>query len=851
MPPSADDDSYSTLRPDEPVRGRQSAPLPEESTEDGSTLRGGGAAAPPPPERFDTDRHDTVVDPDEEAQASDASRQETNVGITQSELMETMRKSVEVGRELGDYEILEEIDRGGMGVVVRARQKKLNRIVAVKLIISGALADDADVQRFYTEAEAAADLDHPNIVPIYEIGVVDGLHFYSMRFIDGPSLAHQVADGPLEAGEAARLTRAVADGVGYAHQRGILHRDLKPANILLDAGEVPLIMDFGLAKRMDDDQGLTGTGQVLGTPGFMPPEQALGNIREIAPASDIYSLGAILYCLLTGRAPFQAASIMETLNQVIKNEPVPPRQLNASVPEDLETICLKCLSKEKSHRYDSAEALADDLTRYLEGHSVHARPIGRLRRFGRWCRRNPVVAALSITAATSLIVGTVASTMFAIAAAERAREAEAHLLESQKQYARAESNFKLARSAVDEFFTQVSDNTLLNQPGMQPLQQDLLRQALSYYEQFLVDHADEPEVQDDLAGASFRVGLINETVEADPARAAVPLETAKEIQERLVEETPDDVDRRSALADTLTALGRVRFRSTGPESATKILRQALEIRQTLAAAAPDRELRRVVASSHMNLGLVSMNLGDIPEARKQFLQAQEIRSSLLAEEQDDEVLRDLAMGHYNLGNLALNDPDAAEAEALGHFESAISVFEDVVKAEPIDLANQSRLALCYRILGDLESGGDQLEAARAAYQQSGQTLRELVRLNPGVPQYREQLTSLQMNLGHLLVSTGDSEAAAAAFEEALELVTVLRSEHASMDNERNYAISQRELALLEAEQGKAAESQRRFDDAEAVLKALIDKNPDDDQLPLDLQDTINLRSELNVDRGDQ
>src|SRR5579863_1956875 len=312
-------------------------------------------------------------------------------------------------RYFGDYELVDEIARGGMGVVYKARQVNLNRIVALKMILAGQLAHDSDVKRFYAEAEAAARLDHPGIVPIFEIGQHDGQHYFSMVFVEGESLAKKVIDGPMPPREAAEMVKKVAEAVEYAHQRGIIHRDLKPANVLLDGHGQPKVTDFGLAKQTQGDSGLTGTGQILGTPSYMPPEQAAGKTEEIGPTSDVYSLGAILYCLLTGRPPFQAASPMDTLLQVLDQEPVLLRQLNPQVPRDLETIALKCLAKNPLGRYTTAQALADDLTAFAENRAITARRASAPERLVRWFRRQKrsVVVAAS-AAAAALVIGVVA-----------------------------------------------------------------------------------------------------------------------------------------------------------------------------------------------------------------------------------------------------------------------------------------------------------------------------------------------------------------------------------------------------------------------------------------------------------
>lgn len=304
---------------------------------------------------------------------------------------------------LGNYVLLSKLGQGGMGVVYKARDKTLNRLVALKLLLAGNLASPDEIERFRLEATAAAHLDHPHIVPIYEIGEHNGKPFFALKYISGPSLQDLLREGPLEMRNAARLLRTIAEAAHHAHQQGVVHRDLKPANILLTTDGEPCITDFGLAKRNENDSGLTATGQVLGTPGYMPPEQAAAKMNEVDAVSDVYSLGGVLYCMLTGRAPFQAANIVETLKQVIEQEPARPKSLNSAVDRDLETICLKCLEKEKEKRYPSADELAHELARYLNGEAILARRASKVELILRWCKRKPLAASLVLLSA--LLVG--------------------------------------------------------------------------------------------------------------------------------------------------------------------------------------------------------------------------------------------------------------------------------------------------------------------------------------------------------------------------------------------------------------------------------------------------------------
>jgi serine/threonine protein kinase/WD40 repeat protein/Flp pilus assembly protein TadD len=411
---------------------------------------------------------------------------------------------LETIRYFGDYELLEEIARGGMGVVYRAKQVSLHRIVAVKMILAGELASPADVQRFHTEAEAAAGLDHPNIVPIYEVGQHAGQHYFTMKLVEGGTLASWISDQRSKIVELPRTLQAdiartiatVARAVHYAHQRGILHRDLKPGNVLLSSSrdaessersagtgalrsedpasrlnrQVPLITDFGLAKRTEGDAALTRSGAIVGTPTYMAPEQARSE-KSLTTAADTYSLGAILYEMLAGRPPFVAATPFDTLLQVLEREPPRPRSIVPAIDRDLETICLKCLEKEPTRRYGSAEALADDLDRWLRGDLIKARPSRPWERAVRWLKRRPAIAALAAVSVLTLVALVVSGILFNVRLREKSQAIAAKEIEANDANERARQNEAAAIKGREEIAQEQKKSAAASREARQVLSQ--------------------------------------------------------------------------------------------------------------------------------------------------------------------------------------------------------------------------------------------------------------------------------------------------------------------------------------------------------------------------------------------
>jgi len=724
----------------------------------------------------------------------------------------------------GNYDLLGEIGRGGMGVVYRARQRSADRIVALKLIRRDQLAmlprdtQTGLIQRFQQEGQTAAQLDHDNIVTVYEVGEVDGQPFFSMHLVDGLSVSDVLRDGPLDNRRAATYMESVTRAVHEAHAHGILHRDLKPQNVLIDAkSDRALVADFGLAKLTEVADEMTQAGEVMGTPQYMSPEQAQ-DAASVTVRSDVYSLGATLYHMLTARPPFQAATGMETLRQVIDQDPVPPRQLSHSIDLDLETICLKCLEKDPSRRYASAEQLADDLSRYLQRQPIKARRTGMWGRAWRLCRRNPRTAVAATLAVTFLMIALAATTIGYV-------ETTAALETAQAARKQDKETARLARGAIDRFFTRVSEYELLDHPGMQPLRQDLLEDAIDYYQQFLARRGDDPLIQDELAMTHFRVGRITELVES-PEKALPSYERARRMQRQLAAERPADPLRLKALGDTENRIGRALHQMQVLDEALDAYAEAATIRGRLAKAAPEiAEYHRSLANVQMNIGLVERDRGGLEQARRQMNQAQSIRRSLLDTRPTEYKLRrDLAVGHFNLAIVAIyaeNDTAANES-----FEEAAAVFENLADSNSNRLANAYRLATCYRLWADLKSEQGDPTSAIELYDKSGKGMELLAAANPDVAEYQFTLAGLYMNLGLLHSEREELHAALASLEKANTHLDALFLKHPDMpDYGRDLALTLREMGRVHLEAGDRETGLRELNAARTHLKKLVDDFP--------------------------
>jgi tetratricopeptide (TPR) repeat protein len=506
-----------------------------------------------------------------------------------------LRMGGEAG-SFGDYELLAEIGRGGMGIVYKARQGSLGRVVALKMLRGGNRALAADVHRFRVEAEAAAGLDHPHIVPIYEIGTLEGQAYFSMKLLSGGNLANAaVRDQKPGLGKEARRRAAqwvatTARAVHHAHRRGILHRDLKPSNILLDAEGRPHVTDFGLAKRVEVDSSLTESGVLVGTPSYMAPEQATGKKGAITTATDIYGLGAVLYALIAGQPPFRGDTVLETLEQIKQREPEPPTKSKQQVDQDLQTICLKCLEREPERRYGSAEALADDLERWLAGEPIRARPISRAARLWRWCRRNRVLAGLTATLAvivpvaiaglaitTSLIWQEKKQTEFEKEQTKNAlAEAQANYTLAEAQRRRAETNFREAYWTIEELLWAFGPDQHSQPMSAAELKQFQTERALRFFAPFCEDPSDEPAVRLQKGAAYVHTGRVYQVLgERDKAQKA--FHQAVAVFARLVQDFPDDPTYPHELATALRILADDLYQAGQLADANGYYRKAVRI----------------------------------------------------------------------------------------------------------------------------------------------------------------------------------------------------------------------------------------------------------------------------------
>jgi serine/threonine-protein kinase len=720
------------------------------------------------------------------------------------------------------YEILGELGRGGMGVVYKARDKRLGRLVALKLILAGVGAGEEDRVRFQREAEALASFQHPNIVQVHEVGQANGMPFCVLEFLSGGTLLGRLTREPVSARGAATLAEAMARGMHHAHERGIIHRDLKPSNVLLADDGTPKIGDFGLARRLDGDGEQTRTGAILGTPNYMAPEQATGNPHALGPATDVYGLGAILYDMLTGRPPFRGETAGDTLHQVITEEPVPPARVNRRVPRDLETICMKCLEKEPARRYTSAGDLADDLRRLIDGRPIQARRVGLIERSVKWARRRPAAAGLIALSALTVLGLLGAGVWYTRSESAARAEAERLHAEARREQRRAADNFLLARAVVEEMLTRVAREKLAHIPQMERVRRELLEKALHFYEEFAAREAgDDPDLRRESARALVRAGdiraLLGDTSAAEDAyRPAIARLSA------LGNERPNDSAIRQDQAAAWNNLGNL-LRDLGRAGdAEEAYGRAADLRRALCEAAPsDTEARRDLAACLANLGALRHQQGRFDEAEGDERRALEL---LDFGADDAESLRLRARVLNNLGQLLTQTGRPADGERAAR--EACALLAGLASRQPDDPEFRQELGAAHQQLGDLLRDA-RPAAAEEAYDEALRLRAGLVNSFPAVPLYRQELSATYNSRAILFRATGHTSEADSAEREALAVKEKLAADHPTVVAYRRElagAYNNRGIAAQLA--GRATEAEEVYRKALALFGALAADHPD-------------------------
>jgi tetratricopeptide (TPR) repeat protein len=639
------------------------------------------------------------------------------------------------GERIPGHEVLGVLGRGGMGVVYKARNLGLKRVVAVKMILAGEHAGPDHVARFRTEAEAIARLQHPNIVQVFEVGAHGEKPFLSLEFCGGGSLATKLAGTPQPAAEAAALVQKLAEAMHYAHERGVVHRDLKPANVLLADDGTPKVTDFGLAKKLDE-AGPTMTGAVMGTPSYMAPEQA-GGKKEVGPLADLYALGAVLYECLTGRPPFKAATPLDTMLQVVSDEPVPPRRLNPAVPRDLETVCLKCLQKEPGKRYVSAQALANDLQRFLKHEPILARPATARERVAKWCRRNPRLAVVSGLSAGALVV-------YAVTASVLIWNLNNQIVLKELARQDAENKGKLARE---------------NEQRAVVGQNKAIRHLMSLGQALVRNQGQELAPGEPGARRASRENLL------------------RDMRVRL-KELSDDLE--------LTRFNQVALHQHTGDLAREIclLRAAegdyrigYQIVADIAQADPNNDKARAnLAVMDLRLGNLAWELdGDVEVARKHFENARRLRQEIadhprgedFTDQQNQVALAYIAL---DLGRLEFSQGNLAAArEHLARAVEARRAWAKAPLAPDQNMAPSYLSEACMWMGVVLAHQGDQ-ESADRLLQEALELTDALARKHSKEPNYQVDLAEIYGARGDVQALRGDWNGASASYGEAKEYV---------------------------------------------------------------------------------
>jgi serine/threonine-protein kinase len=744
---------------------------------------------------------------------------------------------------IAGYDILGVLGRGAMGVVYKAKQRGLNRSVALKMILAGGHASAHELARFRSEAESVAQLQHPNIVQIYAVGESDGRPYFSLEYVEGTTLDRKVRDNPLPPREAAQICKLLASAMDYAHQRGIIHRDLKPSNVLVANDGTPKISDFGLAKRIaEEDSGVTRAGTVLGTPSYMAPEQAEGKNNQLGPRSDIYSLGAVLYDLLTGRAPFRGTTMLDTLDQVRTREPVPPLQLAPSTPRDLETICLKCLQKDPARRYQTGGELAADLERFLKGEPILARPVGRVERTWRWCKRNPRSAVL-VAAVVLLVVGWGASASGLAWSLDiqkgiadgKTEEARKQTKIAEQQTDEAKKQTKIAKDERDNANTQkaiAEKQTVIakEQKNLAEKREESARGTAQVTVQGMIG-----------LGDSIFQGLRPKRV------SAMSDAEARRVREDLLarlRKSLDDVTKKIdkaggttfAEAGACIQLGELLVKLGQSEEAIKMYTRARDNLQAIADKDPKfDQARGNLCVPLLKLGEAAIDLrGDAKTASENFVHARSLYQELLDHPIDGSYVAGsrlkvkelqpkvhLAAVDLALGNayLSLGDP----AKARDQFRTCLQYRKDWTEGEPKSgeaganlMQAQMSLGIAASFLGDEKAMRDHFAASLA-------TGDRLTALDSQAITIKLYIGMVKGAYGDALLRAGAVDDAFTNYDDAFQRVSFFISKIPEDNLSQHPLLAQchERLGTVYARQGKKAESAKHYQEALKLRQDLL------------------------------
>jgi eukaryotic-like serine/threonine-protein kinase len=841
---------------------------------------------------------------------------------------------------LGDYRILRELGRGGMGVVYEAERESLNVRVALKVMHPTFRTDATRLRRFHVEARSAARLHHTNIVPVFDFGERGGICYYAMQMISGIGLGQVIdqvrrlrrpadasraltgaetrsadpaapavsisivaehlltgwfAAGPapgtatdptvtlpigqsgtseaappaaaesvstsaancdIAAGssisggslpsrsdtayhrEAARICAQVADALDYAHRQGVIHRDIKPSNLLLDEQGTVWVTDFGLAKVLEGED-LSQSHELVGTLRYMAPERFEGITDR---RGDLYALGATLYELLTLTPVHNDRDPVRLMQQITEQPVVSPRQHDRRISRDLETIVLKALAKDPKDRFTTAAELRDELRRVVEGRPIRSRPVGTAERLWRWCKRNPVVAALLVTVAGLTLALAIGST----AAWFRLRTSYD---EVQLQRSRAEDNFREARRAVDDSFTRISESALLNAPGMQPLRKQLLGDALKYYQGFVERLRDRPNLQSDLAAALSRVARITAEIGSEE-EALGHFRNARRIYAALVAAHPDDPHLRRELARCIGRIAALHAEAGRRDEAVADYGQALAIQQAIAAATPgDTEVQEDLAAGESGLGVVLERLGRKEEAVSCFERAQAIRERLVAAVPDSPRYRsDLALDYARTGRR--RDTAGRGDEAIRSFERSIAIQKALVASHPEVASYRFNLSHTYTSLGVALRGAKRTDEALASYQKAREAQEALVAANPSVSDYRYELAGTYNNIANVQRASGLRDDALRTHRRALEIREALvAADPRVVRYQTSMASSYNAIGIIQIELDRIEEALRTYQQFRDRMTAILADDPKNDDVRMWLSNALHNTGNILVKAG--